>query len=494
MNIPAHIAITLPMKTKRVVIVGGGISGLAVAYFLSRRAKQENLPLDLKLLEAKDRLGGVIETRQQEGFLLEAGPDSFISEKPWGLELCRELDLEKELIGTRPEFRRSFIFSRGELIPVPPGFYLIAPLLIGEFLKSRILSWRGKLRLLSEALLPPAKVFEDESVGHFMRRRFGQEALDRVGQPMIGGIYTADIDRLSLQATFPRFLQWEREYGSVIRGLRAAQNHLKREGDREASGPRYSLFLSLKGGIQRVVQTISERLQGDVDFHLSSSVSKITSSGHEWKVETEKKEAFKADLLCLAVPSYQAAWLVEPFAVALAGNLSKITYESVVTVNLAYRGKDIPPMPQGFGFVVPRLEKKWIIGCTFSSIKYPGRAPDEFVLIRAFLGGALQSKVLNLPDAALDKAVREELHEMLGINARPYFSQASRFPASMPQYQVGHLDLVSVIQGQLRNYPGLYLTGNAYTGIGIPDCIHAAERTAAQMWEVIHSEVYGARV
>ncbi len=481
------------MKPKRVVIAGGGISGLAAAYFLVQKAKEEKLPLDLKLLEVKDRLGGVIETRHQEGFLLEAGPDSFISEKPWGLELCRRLGLEKELIGTRTEFRRSFIFSQGKLAGVPPGFYLIAPLAIPEFLQSRILSWSGKFRVLAELFLPPEKISEDESIGHFIKRRFGREALDRVGQPLVGGIYAGDLDHLSLQATFPRFLQMEKEYGSVIRGLRASKNSLEADGSLEASGPRYSLFLSLQGGIRRIVETLAERLKGQVDFVLSSAISKISFSGQEWKIETVK-ETFEAEAICLAVPSYGAARLVKPFAPELAGSLSKILYESVVTVNLAYRDKDIHPVPQGFGFVVPQLEKKKIIGCTFSSIKYPGRAPEGFILIRAFLGGAFQKEVFDLPDAALEKAVRGELYEILGIKARPYFSQISRFPRSMPRYEVGHLDLVRTIREQLKNHSGLFLTGNAYTGIGIPDCIHAAEKTAATIWESVHSDIYGARV
>lgn len=459
---------------KKVLIIGGGISGLAAAYQLSELARKESFPLEITLLEAAPRLGGVIETKLQEGFLLEGGPDSFISEKPAALELSKRLGILQEVIETNEKFRRSFIYKNGKLIQVPEGFYLIAPSQIGAFFQTPLLDWTTKLRMGCELFISKRLGGGDESVGSFVRRRFGETTLREVAQPMIGGIYTADPENLSLEATMPQFLEMERHYGSVIRGL-FARKKLK-HASRAASGPRYSLFLSFKAGMEQLTRMIISKLP-EVRFKTSFQATAIRQSAR-WEVLTQQGDAFDADALCVALPAPRAARLLSESAPFLSRDLAAIPYESVATVNLAYRRRDIPHSLEGFGFVVPAFTRKKIVACSFSSVKFKGRAPENRALLRAFVGGALHRDVYALEDEVLIRTVTEELRHYLGVEQAPVFASINRYPQSMPQYRVGHLSHVASIRSQLAAFPGLYLAGNAYNGIGVPDCVKSAEFAA----------------
>jgi oxygen-dependent protoporphyrinogen oxidase len=463
---------------RRVVIVGGGISGLAVAHRLVELSREKRLPLDLVVLEAQRRFGGVIETQVRDGLLLEGGPDAFISEKPWALDLCRRVGLEHELIETQRECRRSFIVRRGRLLPVPEGFYLIAPSSLATVFRLPFLSWRGRMRMACEPLLPPRRADHDESVGSFIRRRFGRETLERIGQPMLAGIYTADPERLSLQATMPAFREMERQHGSIIRAL-GSRAHRSRGASAAASGPRYSLFLSLRGGLGSLVEALIQRMP-EVSLRCAVPVTRV-ASGPAWTVTLQDGSSLNTDALCLALPADRAAALLEPCARDLAQQLAAIPYESVATVNLGFRRAEIPQAPAGFGFVVPACEHRRLVGCTFASVKFPGRAPAGSVLLRAFIGGPLHRELVDLDDAAMTQVVREELRDLLGIQATPFDVTIRRYPRAMPQYHVGHLARVAAIDATLRRSPGLYLTGNGFRGIGLPDCIHQAELAAEQM-------------
>jgi len=469
---------------KQVLIGGGGISGLATAYYLKQKSRERGITLDITVLEGRDRFGGVIETEQRDGFILEGGPDSFISDKPWALNLCKELGIEGQVIETRGEHRRSFILQKGKLKPVPDGFRLIAPTRWITFFRISFLSFLGKLRMLLDFVIPARKSDEDESVGSFIRRRFGTEVLSQVGQPMLGGMYTADPDRLSLKATFPQFMEMEHKHGSLLKAF--LYNGNGRSGTRTASGPRYSLFLSLKEGMGNLVGALVNRLAG-VGVHLSAGVTvKSISRKQKWKVETQGGKTFEVDMLCLAIPATQAAVLCREQAPQVADELAQIRYESVVTANFAYQKEDVPKALHGFGYVVPVTEGRQVVGCTFSSVKYLGRAPEDSVLIRAFLGGTFHRDLVALDDDAIKRTVREEFRRTLNVTREPMLTSIHRYVEAMPQYYVGHLERVDRLERVVDLVPGLFLTGNAYRGIGIPDCIHQGELAAERILDRAH--------
>jgi oxygen-dependent protoporphyrinogen oxidase len=474
-----------PLRFPHFIIVGGGIAGLAAAHRLIELSRERELPLRFTLLEASDRIGGVIGTERRGDFLLELGPESFISEKPWALALCRRIGLESELIGTRDEYRATFVVRNGKLEPLPEGFMLLAPTKFGPLLRSRIFSWPGKLRMALDLVLPRAGQKDDESLGSFVRRRLGREALERVAQPLIGGIYTADPEHLSLAATMPRFLQMEREHRSVIYAMwRAARNRPQEA--KNASGARWSLFVTLRNGMQQFVDTLAPRLSlGEV--RRSAPVSTLRQANGRWTVVCEDGSTLQAEGVVLATPAFQTERIVRELNSQLANLLSTITYSSAATVSLAYRRDQAPHPLNGFGFVVPHLERRAIIAGSFSSVKYAGRAPAHQVLLRAFVGGSLQSELFNLDDHAMEQAVRRELELLLGIRAAPLFSRIARYPRSMPQYFVGHLKLVDQIEQHVSCYPGLALAGNAYRGVGIADCVRSGEAAAEAILKSIRS-------
>lgn len=485
---------------KRVVIIGGGITGLAAANRIIELS--ENKQVHLTLLESNDRLGGIIKTHSRDGFLIETGPDSFISEKPAALDLVNRLGLQSHLIETNRNHRRSFVVRAGQLRPVPTGFHLLAPAEFFPFLRSDIFSWSGKVRMVLEMALPrkAENGTPDESLAGFVRRRLGQEALERMAQPMIGGIYTADPEKLSLRATMPRFLEMEREHGSVIRALRKQnRSPSAMEGSaRSTSGARYSLFLSLDRGMQLLTDTLAERIskphsqakisESQTPIRLRTSVealalenSSTAGEARVWKVRTTEGEIFTADALCLALPAHVTSRLLRPIDPQLADHLAEISYASSATLNLAYRRAAIPHQLDGFGFVVPFIERRSMIACTFSSVKLAGRAPEGFVLLRVFVGGALQQEMLELPEGELVSRVLSDLRDLLGIEAAPMFSELQRWERSMPQYHVGHLELVAKINERVASLPGLTIAGNAYSGPGLPDCIRSGETAADEL-------------
>ncbi|HXG20939.1 MAG TPA: protoporphyrinogen oxidase [Methylomirabilota bacterium] len=473
------------MATARIphfVIVGGGIAGLAAAHRLVELGREREQPLRLTLLEASNRVGGAIDTERREDFLLELGPDSFVSEKPWALALCERIGLESELIGTRDEHRTTFVVRAGKLEPLPEGFMLLAPTKVGPLLRSRIFSWPGKLRMALDLVLPRGNQ-EDESLGSFVRRRFGREVLERVAQPLIGGIYTADPERLSLAATMPRFLQMERAHRSVIYAMWQAARKRPQEA-KGASGARWSLFVTLRKGLQQFVDTLVSRLTlGEV--RRNTVVSSIQRSEGEWIIDCEDGALLRADGVVLATPAFQTARIVQALDPQLSRSLASISYSSAATINLAYRREHVPHPLNGFGFVVPHIEHRAIIAGSFSSVKYAGRAPESSVLLRAFVGGALQETLFTLDDQAMEQAVRQELASLLGIQAAPLFVRIARYPHSLPQYLVGHLKLVEHIEQQMAQYASLALAGNAYRGVGIADCVRSGEAAAGAILKSI---------
>jgi oxygen-dependent protoporphyrinogen oxidase len=466
--------------------VGGGVSGLAAAHRAVERARERGQPVGVTLLEAGDRLGGAVSTAAHDGFLVEAGPDSFITDKPWARFLAERLGLSGRLIGTNPEFRRSFVVRRGRLAPTPEGFQMLAPSRLRPLWRSPILSSLGKLRASLEPWVPRRAAGGDESVASFVRRRFGQELLERLAQPMAAGIYGADPEELSLEATFPRFLLMEKERGSVLRALRAApgaRGHTLEsspaESDREAptaaSGARYALFASFDRGMQTLTDALAARLPAGaaVPGVRVLGLGPAAGGAPGWTVRSARGEE-SADAVILALPAPDAARLLEPLDLDLAGDLGSIAYGSSVVVTLAYREGAIADPMRGAGFVVPAVEGAAVAACTFSHRKFAGRAPAGHALLRAYH----TDRALALEDAELVAVTRAELDRWLGISAAPLFAEVARHARATPRYRVGHRELVTRIEARTARHRGLFLAGNAYRGVGIPDSVRSGEAAA----------------
>ena len=465
----------------RVAVVGAGITGLAAAHRLVELSALGPREIHVRLMEAGAAPGGVISTLRRDGFLVEEGPDSILTEKPWALQLAERIGLTGRTVGTLENYRRSFVVRRRRLEPTPEGFYLLAPTRWLPLLTTRIFSPLGKLRIAMDLVIPRRRWAGDESLASFVTRRLGREALERVAQPMIGGIYGADAGRLSLQATFPRFLEMERDHGSVIRGLLAA-GRIKRASERShagrSSGARYALFASFEGGLRELIAALVARLPAGT-VKTGARIRGITPTARgSWLVESGTgTEAF--DAVILAVPAHEASVLVRPFDEDLARELSRIAYASAATVSIGFRETEATHPMDGMGFVVPALEGLSIVGCTFGHRKYAGRAPAGTALVRAFWCG---------PGADADpheilRRTLEDLRPLIGLRGDPLMVHVARWPKSMPHYSVGHLDLVGEIERGCGAHRGLALAGNAYRGVGIPDCVRSGEAAAQAIIE-----------
>ncbi len=458
------------------VVLGGGVTGLTACYRLLKASEKQNLSLQVHLIEASPRLGGVIETEFAGGVLMEKGPDCFLTSKPEGVELCEELGLGEQLIGTNERCRRSFVLRGDDLLPVPQGYYLLAPYQVGPFLTSPIFSALGKLRMAIDVLLPRKKDDADESLADFVRRRFGREALERMAQPMVAGIYSADPEKLSLRATMPQFHEIEREHRSLILGLR---KRMQRRGPGEgvsASGPRYGLFVSFAGGMGVLTDTLAEKISG-ASVRTGYRAESLERFERGWRVHLQDGEVMDADAVCVTLPPRASGKLLEKAIPGISAELMSIPSGSLATLNLVYRAEQVKNPLQSMGFVVPAIENKTLLACSFSSTKFQGRAPEGNVLIRAFAGGEAASRT-GLTDEELARKLTEELRPILGISGEPEGKVFYRYEESLPHYLVGHLDKVRRIEDELLATPGLALAGNAYRGVGIPDCVKSANEAA----------------
>ena len=464
------------MTALRIVVVGGGMAGLAAAHRLVEVTAERGPALTLTLLEAAPRLGGTIHTERVDGFLVESGPDSFISEKPWALALAERLGLGPRLQRTEDRFRRTYVVHAGRLHPLPEGFLLMAPTQFWSVARSPLLSWRGKARMALDLVLPRRRADGDESLASFVTRRLGREALERVAAPLVAGIYTTDPERLSLQATMPRFQALEREHRSLILGLRRSATARETAG---ASGARWSLFVTLAGGMAELVEALAARLPlGSVRLGSPAVAVSRGPSDAAWVVRLPDGRRLPADGVILAGEAHRMAGLVRDLDGDLARLLDDIPYASSATVSLAYPRAAVQHPLDGFGFIVPRGEGLSVLACTFSSVKYPGRAPEGFVLLRGFLGGAQGAGLPAEDDAGLVRLASTDLAPLLGITGAPVLARVARHPRAMPQYEVGHLDRAATIEAHVAALPGLALAGTAYRGVGIPDAVRSGEAGA----------------
>ncbi|MFO0975881.1 MAG: protoporphyrinogen oxidase [Planctomycetaceae bacterium] len=471
----------------RVAIIGGGITGLAAA----QRLKKLSPNIDVTIFEASRRLGGIIRTEEADGLLMELGPDSFITNKPGGIRLCEEIGYAEHLIPTDARFRRSLVLSSGRPQPVPDGFMLMAPAKPWAILSTPVLSFAGKLRLLCEYFKGrPASAVNDESLASFVRRRFGAETLDRLVQPLVGGIYTSDPEKLSLRATMPRFLDMEAKYGSVIRGtLAEAKSSAHSSSDATSgSGARYGLFAAPEKGLGDLIRAIETwlRQRSHVHFAMGSAIKSVErcQDDGKWVVKTDEgTRTFDAAVITLGTHA-AASLLPAAEAGSLRKLLTSIEYASSAIVVSGHRLSDFQHPMDAFGLVVPAIERRRILAVSFSSRKFLHRAPEGQIVLRTFIGGAMQPELMNMDDDAMLAAVNQELADIFGMKSEPMFAEVVRYNHSMPQYHVGHLDRVAAIEETLRNFPGLYLAGSAYHGVGIPDSIasgwNAADQVAKQ--------------
>ncbi len=470
---------------KKVVVVGGGIAGLATAYYLRERGQGA---ISYTLIESAPNFGGKITSAREKGFVVEGGPDSFLTTKPAALELCRALGLGNELIGTNDAGRKVFVWSRGQLRAMPDGVMLIIPTKIVPFVQSSLISPLGKIRMGIDALIPPRKDDGDESLSHFVRRRLGAEALDKIAEPMIAGIYVADAENLSLQSTFPRFLDMEKKYGSLLRGVIAqkrASNGNRRNGHSKpaTATPKSagdSMFMTLRGGLQQLVEAIVARLNQDA-LVLNRRVMAVKREGDQYVILLSDGAPIRADDVVFATPAYATADFVQPIDPLLGAKLRSIRYVSTATVSLGFKCSELTHPLDGFGFVVPRSEHRKIIACSWSSTKFNHRAPDGYALVRAFIGGARSEHLAEQDDAALAEMAREELRAMMGITATPVLTKVYRWNKANPQYEVGHLVRIAEIDQRVAQHAGLHLAGGAYHGVGIPDCIQDGARVAEKI-------------
>lgn len=464
----------------RIAIIGGGITGLAAAHRLQELSA--GAQPTVVLYESGPRLGGLVGTQSQGGYTLELGPDSFITNKPWAVSLCRRLGFEDQLIPTDARYRRSLVLRNGRPVEVPEGFQLMTPAQVWPVLKSSIFSWWGKLRMGCEYFIPAKPEVDDESLGSFVRRRFGQEALERLVQPLVGGIYTSDPEKLSLRATLPRFLEMERQFGSLIRASRKAARTAA--ANEHASGARYGLFATLAGGTQTLITALAARVSQHATVQLNTPVTGLNplpAGGYELTAAGLPPQIF--DRVILTLPTYRVADLVNPFAETWAQALREIEYASTTIVVSGHRLSAVRHPLDAFGMVVPAIERRRILAVSFTSRKFPNRAPEGHVQLRTFVGGAMQPELFELSDDATRQLVREELEDTLGVTGTPDFEVVARYPRAMPQYHVGHSDRVRRIRELGAQFPGLVLAGSAYDGVGLPDSIHSGELAA----EAIHN-------
>jgi oxygen-dependent protoporphyrinogen oxidase len=458
-----------------VIVIGGGIGGLTTAF----RVRQQRPQARIALLESSDRFGGVVATRRADDLVLELGPDSLIRTKPAGMQLISELGLDAQVQDTDPRFRASLIARGDRLLAVPDGLYLLAPGRWLPFLRSPLVSWPGKLRMGLDLVLPrgPAARGEDESLAAFVRRRLGREALERIAQPMIGGIYTADPERLSLPFTMPQFVEMEREHRSLLLAMRARAR--SQAAHANASGPRYGLFASLIGGLQTLTDALVGRLAGS-DLRTGCVVNSVRRTTSGWSVATAHGE-LTAPALAICTPAHAAGHLLHETAPELARHCLAVPYAGVATVNLVYDRAAVPALPPAAGFVVPAVEGRSLIAATFCHQKYAGRSPDDRVVIRAFVGGASHAARLAVGDADMLAALAHDLRGLLGITVAPLTSVISRWDAAMAQPVIGHRERVTAIRRSERAIPGLALVGNGYEGVGIPDIIAQAQTAANRL-------------
>jgi oxygen-dependent protoporphyrinogen oxidase len=460
---------------KRIAIIGGGISGLSAAFEIEKQ-KTRNAQVEYALFEASARCGGVIRTECVGDCIVEAGPDSFLTEKPWAADLCRELGLGDQLIGSNDSGRTTYILVKGRLVPLPDGMMFMVPTKLASTFFSPLFSWHTKLRMVREWFYQPSHESSEISVAEFVQRHYGREIVERVADPLLAGVYGGSADELSVSAVLPRFADMEAKSGSLGRAMVA--NSRKRK----TKIPAAPLFTSLKNGMQQMIDSLLAHIP-PTNCRLETRAEAVKPESGKWLVITEGRRTEEFDAIIVALPAYLAAEILVGASNDLAADLAAIRYSSSVTVALSYDAHVRAALPAGFGFLVPRSENKRMLAATFVHNKFPHRAPDDTALIRCFLGGTRDESIGKNSESEIEAVVRCELHEILGINANPRFVRVYKWDRAMAQYGLGHAARIERIRELVSGMPGLALAGNAYGGIGVPDCVRSRSEAAAKIFE-----------
>ncbi len=462
---------------KRIAIIGGGISGLSAAFGLEEH-RRSGIELDYVLYESSDRLGGVLRTEQIDGCLVEAGPDSFITEKPWATDLCRALGLGDQLIGSNDADRKTYILTHGRLVVMPDGLMFMVPTKILPTGLSPLFSWKTKLRMTQELFHPPRVVDHDESVADFVERHYGSEMVERLADPLLSGVYGGEAASLSVRAVLPRFAEMERTHGSLGRAMLAARKKMS-AGPRKSAPP---LFTSLKNGMQHLAETVTARLTpGSLRTNTRVQAIQREAGG---LIVSAGLQSDQFDSVILALPAPAAAEVLRLAGPGLSAELAAVQYSSSITVGLGYDREVRQSLPHGFGFLVPRSEGKKLLAATFVHNKFPHRAPEDRALLRCFFAGRNAEDVWGLSDDQIVEIVRNELQQILRLRAQPLFARVYKWKSAMAQYDVGHLDRLDRMERLRLQLPVLALAGNAYRGIGVPDCIRSGRDAAKQLAEM----------
>ena len=459
---------------KRIAIIGGGISGLSAAYTIEEK-RQSGTDVEYVLFESSPRLGGVLVTDRVDGCLVEAGPDSFLTEKPWAADLCRKIGLGDQLIGSNDSERKTYIVARGKLVVMPDGLMFMVPTKIMPTVFSPLFSWRTKIRMAAEWFHPPHKASEDETVAEMVERHYGSEMVDLLADLLLSGVYGGEASQLSVRAVLPRFADMESKHGSLGRAMLAARKKM----GAAANVPARPLFTSLKEGMQQMVDALVARLDANA-LKTSSLVQSVIPQDDAWTVSAGY-QSDQFDAVIIATPTHAAAAVLQGVDENLSRDLGEIRYSSSVTVTLGYDEKVRRSLPPGFGFLVPHSEGRRMLAATFVHNKFPHRAPENRALVRCFLGGARDEQILQTSDEEILEIVRGELRQIIALNAEPLFARVYKWKSAMAQYSVGHLERLQRIESLRQKLPGLALAGNGYNGIGVPDCVRSGAEAAGKI-------------
>ena len=459
---------------KRIAIIGGGISGLSAAYTIEEK-RRSGTPVEYVLFESKPRLGGVLVTERVDGCLVEAGPDSFLTEKPWASDLCTRLGLGDQLIGSNDAARKTYILVKNKLVVMPDGLMFMVPTKIMPTVLSPLFSVRTKLRMAREWFHPPHKASADETVAEMVERHYGPEMVDMLADPLLSGVYGGEATQLSVRAVLPRFADMESKHGSLGRAMLSARKKMAAA----PKAPARPLFTSLKNGMQQMTDALVANLDPNA-LKTSVPVELLVRELEGWTVSAGY-QSDQFDAVIIATPTPAAASVLQSADENLSAELRSIQYSSSVTVTLGYDDKVRRALPPGFGFLVPRSAGRRMLAATFVHNKFPHRAPADRAIIRCFLGGARDEQILQSSEEEIVQIVRDELEQIINLRSEPLFSRVYKWRSAMAQYSVGHLERLQRIEALRQNLPGLALAGNGYTGIGVPDCVRSGTEAASKI-------------